>query len=229
MWSLLSDPEKFLMIRKKSAPKVVSGIRGSNFFNYAELGATARDLPPGYEYLFASRRVGYGQVLFDECSKTVLTWGIQSGAGFRVAHRNPVQANQENYLGLHFGLFRTAAPCRVVYVIDEPSRKGFAYGTVGGHPESGEESFIVELKPDGTVVFEIRAFSRPARWFARLGSLFIRFLQQHVTWKYLDAIHEPVLRRNFVLAATKRSYSSPNGEAKVRTGSPKMHSLFEKK
>jgi uncharacterized protein (UPF0548 family) len=202
--------------------------RNSKSFNYGELGATARDLPSGYEYLIASRRVGSGQELFDECSKTVLTWGIQSGAGFRVAHRNPVQVNQENSLGLHFGLFSTAAPCRVVYVIDESNRKGFAYGTVQGHPESGEESFIVELKADGRVVFEIRAFSRPARWFARLGSLFIRFLQQHVTWKYLDAIHEPVLKRNFVLAATKRSYSSPNGEATVRTGSPKMYRLFEK-
>ena len=202
--------------------------RNSKSFNYGELGDTARDLPTGYKYLFASRSVGYGQDLFDECSETVLTWGIQSGAGFRVAHGNPVQANQENSLGLHFGPFRTAAPCRVVYVIDEPTRKGFAYGTVQGHPESGEESFIVELKPDGTVVFEIRAFSRPARWFARLGSLFIGFLQQHVTWKYLDAIHDPALKRNFVLTATKRSYSSPNGEAIVRTGSPKMHSLFEK-
>lgn len=202
--------------------------RISKSFNYGELGDTARDLPPGYEYLFACRRVGSGQELFDECATTVLTWGIQNGAGFRVAHRNPVQVNQDNSLGLHFGLFRTAAPCRVVYVIDEPNRKGFAYGTVQGHPESGEESFIVELKPDGTVVFEIRAFSKPARWFARLGFLFIRFLQQHVTWKYLDAIHEPVLKRNFVLAATKRSYSSPNGEATVRTGSPKMHRLFAK-
>jgi uncharacterized protein (UPF0548 family) len=212
----------------KSTNARTSKVRDNNSFNYVELGSTKIDLPSGYEYLFASRKVGSGQELFDECSKTVLTWGIQSGAGFRVAHRNPVQVNQENSLGLHFGLFRTAAPCRVVYVIDKSNRKGFAYGTVQGHPESGEESFIVELKPDGSVVFEIRAFSRPARWFARLGSLFIRFLQQHVTWKYLDAIHEPVLKRNYVLAATKRSYSSPNGDAAVRTGSPKMHGLFEK-
>lgn len=202
---------------------------GSRSLNYIELGATARDLPLGYEYLFASRSVGSGQELFEECSKTVLSWGIQSGAGFHVAHRNPVQANQDNSLGLHFALFRTDAPCRVVYVIDEPNHRGFAYGTVQGHPESGEESFIVALKPDGSVVFEIRAFSRPARWFARVGSLAIRFLQQHVTWKYLDAIHETVLKRNLILAATKRSYTSTNGEATVRTGSPGMHSLFEKR
>ena len=30
----------------------------------------------------------------------------------------------------HFGPFRVKAPARVVYVIDEPNRKGFAYGTL---------------------------------------------------------------------------------------------------
>jgi uncharacterized protein (UPF0548 family) len=154
--------------------------------NYKEIGATTGDLPKGYEYLFASRNVGQGKELFQECSHLVLTWGIQTGAGFHVAHIKPVEVNQDNQLGLHFGLFRTNAPCRVVYVIDEATRKGFSYGTVKGHPESGEESFIVELKPDGNVIFEIRAFSEPNRWFARLGSPLIRLLQQHVTWKYLD-------------------------------------------
>ena len=36
-------------------------------------------------------------------------------------------------------------PARVVYVVDEPARRGFAYGTLHGHPESGEEAFLVEL------------------------------------------------------------------------------------
>jgi uncharacterized protein (UPF0548 family) len=30
-------------------------------------------------------------------------------------------------------------PCRVVYVVDEPRRAGFAYGTLPGHPEIGGE------------------------------------------------------------------------------------------
>ena len=203
--------------------------QSAKLLNYREIGATTGALPKGYEYLFASRNVGQGKELFQECSQLVLTWGIQTGAGFHVAHKKPVEVNQDNQLGLHFGLFRTSAPCRVIYVIDEATRKGFAYGTVEGHPESGEESFIVELKADGTVVFEIRAFSVPKRWFARLGSPLIRLLQQHVTWKYLDSIHPPKLKRNMFAAATKRTYTSPDGAASVRTGSPKMHKLFEKR
>ena len=46
---------------------------------------------------------------------------------------------------------RSTAPVRVVYVIDEPNRKGFAYGTLDGHPESGEESWIVDQTDDGSV------------------------------------------------------------------------------
>ena len=34
---------------------------------------------------------------------------------------------------VHLGPVR--APCRVVYVVDEPDRRGFAYGTLPGHPE----------------------------------------------------------------------------------------------
>ena len=40
------------------------------------------------------------------------------------------------------------APCRVVYVIDEPDIRGFAYGTLPGHPESGEERFVGAPRPE---------------------------------------------------------------------------------
>ena len=33
--------------------------------------------------------------------------------------------------------------CRVVAIVDEPDRFGFAYGTLPVHPEQGEESFLV--------------------------------------------------------------------------------------
>ena len=46
---------------------------------------------------------------------------------------------------VHLGPVR--APCRVVYVVDEPDRRGFAYGTLPGHAESGEERFVVRYDP----------------------------------------------------------------------------------
>jgi uncharacterized protein (UPF0548 family) len=192
-------------------------------FTYAEVGATAAKLPSGYNYLRAQRVVGHGAELFEDCARVILNWGIQKGAGFRVANEGPVLEHGENRLGLHWGPFQTWAVCRVVYVIDEPKRKGFAYGTLPGHPERGEESFIVSIDDDGKVVVDIVAFSKPGRWFAKLGGPLLRFLQQHVTWKYLDSVHLPKIERNQLLAATRREYAVPDKSSWVGTGIIKSH------
>ena len=71
--------------------------------------------------------------------------------------------------------------CRIVYVIDEPSpvrRFGFAYGTLPGHVECGEERFCVEHLADDSVWYDIRAFSRPRFWMTRLGYPLARRLQK---------------------------------------------------
>ncbi len=54
-----------------------------------------------------------------------------------------------------------AVPCRIVSVIDGQTQWGFAYGTLPGHPEQGEEAFIVSIAPDQTVRFEIKRFPVP--------------------------------------------------------------------
>jgi uncharacterized protein (UPF0548 family) len=77
---------------------------------------------------------------------------------------------------------------RVVYVVDEDRRRGFAYGTLPGHPESGEESFVVEHLEDDTVRFAITAFSHPATLLAKLGGPVSRLVQSRVTNRYLHAV-----------------------------------------
>lgn len=158
-------------------------------FTYPEVGATADELPDGYQHLRASRDVGTGRELFEQCAEVVLTWGVQRGAGLLVVPGGRVVEGAEHRLALRFGPFRTWAPCKVVYVVDEPDRQGFAYGTVEGHPERGEESFVVSIDGDGLVRFEVTAFSRPARWFARLGGPATKAIQRYVTWRYLEAVH----------------------------------------
>ncbi|WP_423917476.1 DUF1990 family protein [Frigoribacterium sp. 2-23] len=81
-----------------------------------------------------------------------------------------------------------SAPVRVVYVIDEPKRKGFAYGTLEGHPESGEESWIVDQTDDGSVWLTIRSFSRPSAFKWRLVSPLLRRSQNIYTRRYLRAL-----------------------------------------
>ena len=48
----------------------------------------------------------------------------------------------------------TLNAARVVFVIDEPGRFGFAYGTLPRHVESGEERFLVERDAAGEVYYE---------------------------------------------------------------------------
>ena len=91
-------------------------------------------------------------------------------------------------LRIPFGPFHVDSPVRVVYVVDQPSRKGFAYGTLPGHPESGEEAWMLSRTEDGSVWMTIRAFSRPSskRWWAVYPVL--RIVQGVYTRRYERAL-----------------------------------------
>jgi uncharacterized protein (UPF0548 family) len=80
-------------------------------------------------------------------------------------------------------------PCRVVWALTEGDERGFAYGTLPGHPESGEECFLVRLTPEGAGVYEIHVFFRLASPLARLGGPLSLLLQRVATELYVSAIH----------------------------------------
>jgi uncharacterized protein (UPF0548 family) len=96
------------------------------------------------------------------------------------------------WLHIPVGPFSVKAPARVVYVINEKKRRGFAYGTLAGHPERGEESFIVELSDDGSVWLEVRAFSRPSSWFWWAVYPALRVAQSIYTRRYFSALSGPI-------------------------------------
>lgn len=79
------------------------------------------------------------------------------------------------------------APCRIVSVLSEADSFGFAYGTLPGHPERGEEAFTVERRAEGTF-FSVRAFSQPAEPLVRLSGPLGRVAQQVATRRYIAAM-----------------------------------------
>jgi uncharacterized protein (UPF0548 family) len=79
-------------------------------------------------------------------------------------------------------------PCRVVYVIDEPDRQGFAYGTITDHPEQGEELFTVTRGHQGETWLEIIAFSRPASRLVASAGPMNRLAQLVATRRYEQAL-----------------------------------------
>lgn len=157
---------------------------------YPEVGATRRRrAPAGYRSVERIGRIGAGQRDFDRASTALFRWRMHRRAGIRVTAGAAVAAPDVVVVqGLGFGRASLIAPCRVVYVIDSPDRKGFAYGTLPGHPERGEEAFLVDLDDDGTVFLTIRAFSRPASTAARLAGPAGEILQDLILVRYRRAL-----------------------------------------
>jgi len=80
-------------------------------------------------------------------------------------------------------------PVLVVYVIDEPQRIGFAYGTTADGPESGEESFILEHRDDDGVWLTIRSILGGRGGVRRLGAGRQRRKRRELTTRELRALH----------------------------------------
>ncbi|MCW2865803.1 MAG: hypothetical protein JWP48_7511 [Actinoallomurus sp.] len=154
---------------------------------YAEVGSTAGVLPPGYRHVSRTVRVGSGIDVFDMATEAVLTWQVHLRAGLRVAASSP-RVERGSVVRLGLGPVRLSVPCVVVYTVDEPRRRGFAYGTLPGHPERGEESFIVERRSDDTVDFTVTAFSRPATLPAKAAGPAGLAVQHWLTRRYLRAL-----------------------------------------
>lgn len=159
-------------------------------FTYPEVGATRGELPADYDHLHETRVLGHGRELFEHAAESIMTWQMLRDAGLRVhASSARVTAGATVVLRLLLGPIAFRIPCRVVYTIDEPDRRGFAYGTLKGHPETGEELFVVEYSPDDDrVLATVSAFARPGRWFTRAGAPVNRSVQLSMVDRYLDAL-----------------------------------------
>ena len=148
-------------------------------FSYGAVGATAHDLPAGFNVHRSRARLGVGDACYERAVMAIRSWRMfDLGWVDARPDRSTIEAGTTvavlvRYAGLWF-----LNACRIVYVVDEPHRYGFAYGTLPSHAESGEERFTVEREPDGSVAYEILAFSRPRLWAARAGYPLSRGLQK---------------------------------------------------
>ncbi|MFI9359745.1 DUF1990 family protein [Kitasatospora sp. NPDC053057] len=159
---------------------------------YPEVGATRRGrLPDGYAHLRRRVHLGRGPEVLERAGRYVLGWGSQLGTGFAVYPGGPARDGATVMLRLSLPGSRwprLVIPCRVVWTVAEPDRIGFAYGTLPGHPECGEESFLVSMDAEGEVWFEVAAFSRLSAWYARLGRPVALLCQHLAIERYLAAV-----------------------------------------
>jgi uncharacterized protein (UPF0548 family) len=169
-------------------PDVEARLRAAEL-TYDEVGSTSGVLPAGYHHVNRQGVIGHGDARFTDAARALLGWQVQLGSGLRLSTSSPVVVpNAVLLVGIGVGPLRLNAPGRVVYVVDEPDRKGFAYGTLCGHPESGEEAFVVERADDGTVSLNITLFSRPMSRLARLAGPLAGIAQSQMTNRYLRSL-----------------------------------------
>ncbi|MGX1810714.1 DUF1990 family protein [Nocardia sp. NPDC055321] len=140
--------------------------------SYPNVGATApaaeRWTDPGAGFRRFERTVplGRGDALWDSASEALMHWEVKQRSGFRVTPLSTTELratlDADYRITATIGPIKIHEPARVVAVVDTPTRRGFAYGTLPGHPVSGEEAFIVHRTPDDTVHLTLRSLTRPA-------------------------------------------------------------------
>ncbi len=175
MWSLRKpSPES---IRRFLAGQAELG------FSYSAVGATATAPPVGYAVDRTRVELGSGESVFQSALGALKRWQqFQLGWVEAWPQNTPIQTDEVvAVLGKAIGSWWINA-CRIVYVIDQSesiSRFGFAYGTLPGHVESGEERFLVEWdQTTNRVHYDILAFSRPNHFATRLGYPVVRRSQK---------------------------------------------------
>ncbi len=157
---------------------------------YGDVGATlARKCPDGFHHDRFEIVLGQGPEIFQRAITGLKSWQAHRLPGMTVfPHDQEIRTGATVVITVGTPIAAIAAPCRVVGVIDGQTRWGFAYGTLPGHPEQGEESFAISLSPDETVRFEIDAFSRPGDPLVRLSGPIGRGIQRGGTGAYLRAL-----------------------------------------
>lgn len=152
-------------------------------FSYAAVGATAGTPPAGYVVDRTRIELGVGESVFHAAKAALQRWQqFQLGWVEMWSPNTPLEDGQVvAIIGWAMGFWWLNA-CRVVYTVDEVgplTRFGFAYGTLPGHVERGEERFLIEWNRDNDQVsYDILAFSKPNRIMTRLGYPLVRRSQK---------------------------------------------------
>jgi len=167
-------------------------------FSYTEVGASREGVaPPGYVVDRYRVGLGEGPEAYARAVEALRGWR-QFGLGWvrLLPSGAPIEEGVTvGVLARHYG-FWSLNPARIVYLVEETGnveRFGFGYGTLPGHAERGEERFSVEWnREDGSVSYDVFAFSRPKHPLARLGFPFARALQRRFVRDSKKAMVEAV-------------------------------------
>ena len=152
-------------------------------YSYGEIGATKTIPPSEYDIDHNRIQLGTGHEVFTRAKGAVRRWEMFNLGWLQLqTPAAPIAVDTTVAVLAHVWSIWILNACRIVYVIDDTGPIdifGFAYGTLPGHAERGEERFTVQWHhADDSVWYDILAFSRPNHWLTRLGYLYVRRLQK---------------------------------------------------
>jgi uncharacterized protein (UPF0548 family) len=178
---------------------MTKGALGARRLSYDAVGATSPQStswsrPEGYRAFERTVRLGAGEACWLAASARLLAWGVKTRSGFvvqpAVARDECVCTGQRFWLLARLGPLTVREPVEVVATVVEPDRCGFAYGTLDGHPVSGEEAFVVHQGAQGDVWLTLRSLTRPGAGRWRLAFPLVLAAQRRYRRRYLRALAE---------------------------------------
>lgn len=172
-------------------------------FSYAEVGASQHGAPTAYNVDHNRIKLGEGAETFALARQAIRNWEMFNLDWVSVLQKDaPIRVGTCALVIVRlFGIYSLNVS-RIVYLLEEetPVKKyGFAYGTLEGHAERGEERFSIEWDPqDNCVYYDLFAFSQPRHPLARAGYPLSRILQKRFARDSKQAMAAAVSRQSDV-------------------------------
>lgn len=174
-----------------SARRILDRGRGQEP-TYGFAGTLLGDDPPALD-LMAERVVGRGDDAFARAVACLRSFGPQRAIATVWPDDASTTVGTDLIVALGLGPITIVALDRVVAMVDEPRRWGFAYGTLPGHIEVGEEAFVATHHDDDTVVVRITATAHVALPGRALLQHILLPIQRRYAERYLDAVEHAVV------------------------------------
>lgn len=185
-------------IRRPHPSEISATLAADPPLSYPEVGATSdpaalESIPDRYDLDHHRFVLGTGRALYDRARASLLAWR-HFDIPWLELHGDTagVVSDQAVATVVRVAGLWLVNPCRVVYVegaSGDADETAFAYGTLPGHVEQGEERFSVRLDGiDEEVAYEVTAFSRPARLLSRIGYPWARRVQRRFVAASAEAL-----------------------------------------
>lgn len=134
--------------------------------------------------------IGHGDAAWRRASDDVLRWRVKTRSGFTVLSDEPAMPGTTLTITFRVLGVTIREPVEVTEAHASPTRVGFSYRTLPGHPVTGEEAFIVSREGDD-VTLTVRSLTGPSSrqpWRAMFPVL--RLAQLVVRRRHLRALRD---------------------------------------